>query len=317
MKLLIITQKIDMHDSVLGFFHRWIQEFAKQFSKITVIALGVGRYHLPENVRVFSLGKEKNVSQGTYILNFYTYIWRERKNYDAVFVHMNQEYVLLGGLLWKMFGKRIFLWRNHAKGNFLTSLAVFLSDKVFCTSSQSYTARFKKTQIMPAGIDTDFFKPDHAAQRRENSILFLGRISPVKKVLEFIDWLYHEKKKGKFFQVTIAGSVLLKDVAYEKKVREKVAECGLVDEVSFLGTVTQEEALKLYQSHEVYINFTPSGSFDKTILEAAACETSVIVKNDNLKMLERKKGKALRDFVVEHHSLKFLCDKLQNEIISK
>lgn len=28
-KLLIITQKIDINDPILGFFHKWIEEFAK------------------------------------------------------------------------------------------------------------------------------------------------------------------------------------------------------------------------------------------------------------------------------------------------
>ena len=106
-KILIITQKVDQNDDVLGFFHGWIAEFAKHAEQVTVIALGVGGYNLPKNVRVFSLGKERGVSRLEYTLNFYRLIWRERKNYDVVFVHMNQEYVLFGGLLWKLLGKKI------------------------------------------------------------------------------------------------------------------------------------------------------------------------------------------------------------------
>jgi len=29
MKLLILTQKVDIDDDVLGFFHGWLEEFAK------------------------------------------------------------------------------------------------------------------------------------------------------------------------------------------------------------------------------------------------------------------------------------------------
>ncbi|MEK7538915.1 MAG: hypothetical protein AAB552_03680 [Patescibacteria group bacterium] len=58
MKLLILTQKVDQNDDILGFFHGWIREFAKHAEQVTVIALGVGEYDLPKNVRVFSLGKE-------------------------------------------------------------------------------------------------------------------------------------------------------------------------------------------------------------------------------------------------------------------
>ena len=89
MKLLIITQKVDINDDVLGFFHRWLEEFAKHCEKITVICLEMGEYKLPENVKVLSLGKEDRVSKLKYIWRFYKYIWQEQKNYDKVFVHMN------------------------------------------------------------------------------------------------------------------------------------------------------------------------------------------------------------------------------------
>ena len=132
MKLLIITQTVDKNDPILGFFHRWIGEFAKNFEKVTVICLEMGEHHLPKNVKVLSLGKEAGRSKFQYLFKFYKYILQERKNYDAVFVHMNQEYVLLGWKFWKLWDKKIFLWRNHAKGNLFTRLAVLLSDKVFC-----------------------------------------------------------------------------------------------------------------------------------------------------------------------------------------
>src|SRR3989344_6741688 len=57
MRLLIVTQKVDKNDPVLGFFHRWIEKFAKNFERVTVICLGKGEYNLPANVKVLSLGK--------------------------------------------------------------------------------------------------------------------------------------------------------------------------------------------------------------------------------------------------------------------
>jgi len=116
MKLLIITQKVDKDDPILGFFHRWIEEFAKKFDSIIVICLEKGQYNLPKNTKVLSLGKPSSVkaSKGkgrrlVYIWNFYKFTWQERKNYDAVFVHMNPVYVILGGLIWKIFKKKITL----------------------------------------------------------------------------------------------------------------------------------------------------------------------------------------------------------------
>ncbi|MDO8589710.1 MAG: hypothetical protein Q7R69_00320 [bacterium] len=313
MKLLIITQSLDENNPVLGFFVRWVREFAKRFEFVTVICLergspreisqgdnfsggkiiSRGSYHLPANVKVLSLGKEGGRSRFKYIFRFYEYIWRERRNYNSVFVHMNQEYVILGWKSWWLMGKKVCLWRNHAKGNLWTRMAVLLSDKVFCTSPSSYTARFKKTKLMPAGIDTDFFKPDPSVKRIPNSVLFLGRISPVKKVLEFIDWV-----GGTEYTATIAGPILPDDKEYGERVKQ-----NLNDKIKFIGPVNQVEALKLYQTHETYANFTPAGSMDKTIIEAAACGMKLEVRNPDLK-----------NFKVEDHSLNLLMDKLAREL---
>lgn len=47
MNLLIITQKIDQNDDVLGFFHRWVEEFSKYCELVIVICLQKGEYDLP------------------------------------------------------------------------------------------------------------------------------------------------------------------------------------------------------------------------------------------------------------------------------
>jgi len=57
LKLLIITQKLDERDSVLGFFVGWVRELAKHFPQIIVVCLEKGEYDLPANVRGLSLGK--------------------------------------------------------------------------------------------------------------------------------------------------------------------------------------------------------------------------------------------------------------------
>lgn len=278
-RLLIVTQKVDENDAVLGFFHGWLIEFAKQCASIIVICLEEGVHHLPGNVKVLSLGKEKKQSRLQYVARFYRYVWQERGEYDMVFAHMNQEYVILGGLVWKMLGKGITMWRNHAKGTIMTRIAVFLSDMVFCTSPQSFTARFKKTKFMPVGINTNFFKQDSSVRRKRNSILFLGRIAPVKNVDVFIEALKELQTMGVEFYATIAGGSSDKDEEYEKMIHKKVEAYGLGDRVMFLGVVSQTEAAALYREHELYVNITPSGSLDKTIIEALASGSVVLVSN--------------------------------------
>src|SRR3972149_3520538 len=99
MRLLIVTQVVDTNDSDLGFFHRWIEEFAKHCESIVVICLKEGQHRLPPTVAVYSLGKGKTASgfqlpagrRFRYTIRFFTLLWRLRNSYDAVFVHMNPE----------------------------------------------------------------------------------------------------------------------------------------------------------------------------------------------------------------------------------
>ncbi|MEK7463431.1 MAG: glycosyltransferase family 4 protein [Patescibacteria group bacterium] len=349
MKLLIITQSIDMNNPVLGFFCRWVEEFSRRYEKVIVIALGVGEYHLPENVKVLSLGKEEFISSHSYyshvirrlvlIYRFYRYIWSERKNYDAVFVHMNQEYVLLGWKFWWLTGKKIMFWRNHPKGSLLTNLAVLLSNRVFCTSKYSYTAKFKKTEIVPVGIDMDLFKRRSEIKKLPNSILFLGRISPVKNTDLLIEALNLLNKENFSFNAAIIGDVADKDRKYCELIKNKIREYGLEKEMDFREAVTPKETPDLYNKYELFVNLTLTGSMDKTIFEAMACETLVLTSNQALKGFidnvfvinendviqlvsrikeiislpddkKNKLGRELRSFAVEKHSLEKLMEKI-------
>ena len=60
MKLLVIAQKVDINDDLLGAFHNWIAGFAMRYEKVTVICLSEGEYDLPSNVKVLNLGKQNN-----------------------------------------------------------------------------------------------------------------------------------------------------------------------------------------------------------------------------------------------------------------
>lgn len=293
-RILIVTQKVDINDPILGFFHRWIEEFSKHFEKITIICLQKGEYNLPENVRIISLGKEKLTANSLklsafrkikYAINFYEHVWKECKNYDAVFVHMNQEYILLGGIFWKIFGKKIYMWRNHHSGSFITNIASAFCAKVFCTSKYSYTAKYKNTVLMPVGIDIDKFIKSESSKvhKVKNSILFLGRIAPSKNVDVFVEALGLLKKQGIEFTANIYGDALPRDVSYFDKTKSQAQELGLEGVLKFHDGVPNHQTPEIYNSHEIFVNLSSSGMYDKTIFEAMACGCLTLASNDNLK----------------------------------
>lgn len=345
MKLLIITQKVNKEDFILGFFHKWILELSKKFEKISVICLEKGEHNLPQNVKVFSLGKEVQKSRLLYIKNFYQHITGLHSEYDVVFVHMNQEYVLLGGIFWKILGKKIYFWRNHPKGNFLTRIAIWFSNKVFCTSKYAFSARFKKTKIMPVGIDTDVFKPQTPNNKlqNKNNILFLGRMSPIKKPDLLIETLAILDQQNIDFVCDFYGDPLPKDRDYYESLKKRINELKLEKKVSFFAGVPNNETSNIYSKYDIFVNLTESGSFDKTILEAILCGCVPLVRNLSLKgeinedlivesaesgliastikfWLEKSRETLeeenirLQKYVLENHSLNILIQKLTKEL---
>ncbi len=342
MKLLVITQKIDREDDILGFFHYWIEKLSFKVDFLNVICLYSGQYVLPKNVKVFSLGKEENNPKIKRFFNFFCYIWKLRKEYDAVFVHMNPVYIVLGGCFWKFFGKRIYLWHNHQSGNIITRLAVLQVNKVFHTSPFAFSSRFKKAIIMPAGIDTNLFKKDNEVEKIPNSILFLGRIAPIKNLDVLIRAAKLLDKDNHDFILNIVGEPGKEDQKYFEKIQKTADSLEKKGKLKFFGKLPNYKIAEIYNKNEIFINLSPSGLFDKAILEAMACELPVLVSSKAFlkklpeKLLFQEKdavdlrnkiirifnfsekektllGEKLRSHVVSNHSIDILINKLINE----
>lgn len=291
MRLLVLTQIIDPKDSVLGIYHKWVASLAQKFEHIEVICLTLGKYDLPKNVTVQSLGKEKAsgnhfVKRLKYIFRFYFLIWSKRGEYDAVFVHMNQEYILLGGLLWKALGKKIYMWRNHYAGSFLTDIASLMCDKVFCTSRFSYTAKYKKTIIMPVGVDPESVKMDISIERLPRSIIFSGRLDRSKRPHLLIEALSILKTKGVTFSKAIfMGGPSKSDASYPEELSVQAEKGGIGNLVEFIGAIPNTDTFRYYRQSDIYVNCSRSGMFDKTIFKASASGCLVLTSSIDFKDL--------------------------------
>mgnify|MGYP001578006194 CR=1 FL=1 len=283
MKLLICTQTVDTDDSDLGFFVRWIGEFAKHCEKVAVICLREGKHELSTNVKVIALGA---VNRRQRAVRFISLIWKLRKEYDAVFVHMNPEYVMVAGILWRLMNKRIALWYTHKSVNLKLRIAVLFSHIVFTASKESFRLRTKKLRVMGHGIDTDFFSPDSSIVRGD-WMLSVGRLMRSKRHDLAIRTATQENK-----ELRIAGE------GPERENLETLAG-KLGARVRFLGALTQLQLRDEYRKAGYLIHTSETGSLDKVVLEALACGLRVNTNDPTLKPLEN----ASPEYVREHHSL--------------
>lgn len=286
MKLLIITQKVDKNDDILGFFHRWIFEFAKNCEKVIVICLYEGEHDLPKNVKVLSLGKEnfaqyRVLQKIKYIVRFYRYIWQERKNYDTVFVHMNPIYVVLGGIPWRLWKKKIALWYTHRNVDIKLRVAEKIVHKIFTASKESFRLPSEKVFIIGHGIETEKFECKYKKIKKPLKILHMGRITKIKNCAMLIDVIEIFKKKYKYdtIQLIFSGSPITKeDEIYFESLNILIRKKHLENNIKFFS-VRYSEIPAFFCNSDVVINLTPTGGIDKAPLSGFIAKRPTFISN--------------------------------------
>ena len=360
MRLLIVTQKIDEQDAVLGFMHGWVAEFARQAESVSVICLEKGEVNLPENARVFSLGKEKTElgirnyelwKKIKYAWRFVRYIVQTRKEYDTVFVHMNPEYILLGVIFWKWWGKTVTLWYAHKSVTWHLRLALHFVDVVFTSTKSGFRLLSTKVKVIGQGIDTERFMIHDSRfmiQGGAFKIVTVGRITPSKDYDTLIDAVIIVRTNSNLkIHVDIVGPTSVEsDEVYLKSLKEKITQKGIGDAVTFLGPVANSKLPEALAGYNLFVNMGHTGSLDKAVPEAMAMGLPVLTCNEAFKEVlgpfrgdlmyaksnaealggkilrlaalseneRRILGGELRAIVVREHSLKSFVSKILSSI---
>ena len=157
MKILIITELVDKNHDIFGFFHGRMLDFARECQKLTIICLELREHNLPAEVKILSLGKEKNRSRIAYTWKLLKYSWQERANYDRVFVHITPHYVVLAGWLWRLLGKEVVLWYSHTFVDSWLWLAEKFANQILTTSENKFRIKSKKVKIIEGKTDLESF----------------------------------------------------------------------------------------------------------------------------------------------------------------
>lgn len=279
MRLLIVTQVVDTQDPILGFFHQWIIEFAKLVESVEVICLKEGEHSLPSNVQVHSLGKERGKeSTLVYALRFLFLVWKLRKQYDNAFVHMNTEYVVLAGWLWRLMGVKIALWYTHGTVSLRLRIATMFAHVVLTASDKSMRLSTHKKQVMGHGMDLNAF-PLTDAPRGALRLVSVGRVSRVKNVHILVAVLEQLRLQGVEAHLTVVGMpVTEQDNEYQEEVKKYIVEHKLAQHITFVWLPCEKVQKELANSH-LFLHVSSTGSLDKAPLEALASGVPVITTN--------------------------------------
>ena len=318
MKLLILTQKVSKSDPVFGFFFVWLCEFAKQCESLIVICLERGDGNLPDNVKVLSLGKEGGLSKIKYVFNSFRFISKYRKEYDGVFVHMNQVYVLLGGAIWRMWGKKVALWYNHRQKTFSLYIAEKLVGRIFTVTKDGFKIKSNKITITEThGVDVENFN----IYFRERDfidpikITSVGRITKIKNLDILIDAISDLNQMNVDCELDLIGNpVNLEDKKYKDFLEGKIRNMDLISKIRFVGPIDFHKLPEFESKYDISVNLCPTGGLDKAVIEGMALGMPVFVSN---RAFEKYFGRYKDRLIFEERNSEDLANKIKDLLRSE
>ena len=284
-RLLIITQKVDQNDDLLGFFVDWLREFAKHFEHISIITLGVGLYELPKNVTVYSCGKERDTWRPFRWVRFLWLLITLIPRSSAVFAHMSPAFALTAWPMAAIMGKKVVLWYLHRSVTLRLKLSEFLCHRIVTADVESLGITSKKVIAVGHGIDTEKFKTsrnwDHSGTFK---IVSVGRISPIKNYETLLAAVQKLKLTNPDFHVRIIGRPVMRgDNGYLDKLHKLSKQLGISDVVQFAGFIPYDKIADEYKVADAVVGMTPHGGIDKAILEGMASGALALTSNDAMK----------------------------------
>jgi len=320
MKLLFITRKIDNLDKQAGFVTDWIFEFAKNVDRLYIVCQELGEISdLPENIEIYSLGKENNKNKFFQILTFYFYFFKLLFKIDGVFSHMIHHYSILVGPWCRLFNKKLIQWYVHKSTPVTLKIASWFVNGFVTVNKESFRLDTKKNIYMFGhGINTDKYKKNLSSRAERGipsdktqsfKILTIGRISPVKNIDVMISAIKEIKfnfpeYKNKFFLQIVGGPGLTSQATYMKELEKTVTENNLNSVIDFIGPLPQAETLSYYENCDLFLNLSETGSVDKVVLEAMAFEKLVLTSNEAFKAILPQK------LFIQENDYKLLAQKI-------
>ncbi len=282
MRILMLTQKVDFNDDVLGFTHEWIATLAARVTALDVIALEVGDYNLPPNVTVESMGKELHRSRPGLLATLYRKLARKLPHADAIFVHMVPRYVLTAAPLAALYRKPITLWFTHRSNSRELRLATRVVHAVATAHESSFPFYSPKVHALGHGINTTAFYPADDLPADPPMILSLARLSPIKRHETLIRAaaLLRDKYGDPPLRIVIAGGAPTgQQNDYPEFLRSEIERLQLGDRVTLWGAVPAGAVQGVLHQASLAFNGSPPGLFDKAVLEAMLCAVPTVVSN--------------------------------------
>ena len=300
MRLLLFNLATDAADPVLGFGSVWIRELAGHCETIDVITMYRGAVDLPDNVRVFSAGRERGWSKARRLAAFYRHLTRLlwARRYDVCFAHMMPLFAALAGPALKARGVPLVLWYAHRQETRQLRLGAAMSWRAVTSVATSFPVPTDKLRVVGQGIDTDFYAPPPPGPCAPSVPRLTGEVSqnegggvqeptsdgcPLVIQVARLAAIKHQATTIRALAGSEAQLVFVGGVQpgypddYQRELEALCVELG--QRCRFTGDLPAVGVRDWNRRATIAVNTSPVGLFDKSALESMACALPTVVCN--------------------------------------
>jgi len=131
--------------------------------------------------------------------------------------------------------------------------------------------------IISNALNPVFFKNISLNNKTENTLVYVGIISPRKNIMILLEALTELKNNNKIFKLLIVGGFFSKD--YENKIFKYIKANHLNDQITFLGWQSQKEVINIINDANIFVLPSLIEGLPVSIAEAMALGKTVIASN--------------------------------------
>lgn len=346
MRWIMLTRKLDADDDRAGFMLRWVETLAARLDQLDVICQETANPDLPDNVHVYSMGKEVGKGRATQSWRLTQYLRYLVPQADGVFCHMIPRYVLFAAPWTRLHGKPLFFWYTHRQISRELRAAHALATHILTAAPGSYPLPSGKVHVVGHGIETTLF-PHAGREASPPAVIHVARLARIKGQDRLLRALSRVAGRGDVgpFRVQIVGGPVENEPDYPTQLDQLVRRLDPPPPATFTGPLARTALATVIEDSALAVNLSPPGLFDKAALESMLVGKPTLVMNtDFLPVLgdaadllylphdahddalanrlatllalspaaRARIGRDLRERVIEAHSLGSLMDRIAN-----
>jgi len=286
MRIVFLTQAVDVDDPILGATVAKLQALAGRVDELHVICDRVGRHNLPANCTLAVWAAPTRFGRGWRMLRTLVPLLLRRRP-DAVVAHMCPIYLVLAAPFAKPLRVPLLIWYTHWTIDRTLRLATRLCDAALSVDVRSYPLDSPKVIGIGHGIDIAEFAPRPAApdpKGRPLRLLALGRTSPSKGFMTLLRALEGAAEAGLDATLELRGPTTTdEERRHRAELEETIARPALRDRVRLEEPVPRGDVPTLLRGFDAVVNPTKGqthgGALDKVVFESAACAVPVLACN--------------------------------------